>query len=160
MAGFADLQFREAIKDRIVALDWDAWDRSADAPEHYPDGGEPEEYIWNEPHSPEAARRMPVAWELLPPVIRAEYEQIDGPRRGTVGPSRAVLPRRDYPDWFCTRDEFGEHVLTAAARASVERAAAEWVSFEPFRWRFDDPVLGGGGTAEPPRAPDAGRGER
>ena len=128
-AGFPGIQFREAVKDRIVALDWHTWNRSAADPRQFPPSGEPEEYIWDEPHDPRAARQMPLAWELIAPLIEAEYEEIPELQHELVPPSRAVLPRREYPPWFGTLPEYGDQVLAPEAREWVERAGGEWVRF-------------------------------
>ncbi len=138
-AGFDGIQFREAVKDRIVALDWHTWDRSAASPRRHPPGGEPEDYIWDKPHAPRAAQQMPPAWELVAPLIEAGYEDIPELQHELVPPLRAILPRREYPAWFRTRAEYGDQVLSPEARAWVERAAGEWVSFEPLRWRYAEP---------------------
>jgi hypothetical protein len=138
-AGYTDLEFREAVKDRIVPLDWHTWDRSAATPPRHPPGGEPEEYIWDKRHSRGAAEQMPPAWEVVPPLIRLECEDIPELQHELVPPLRWVLPRREFPRWFRSREEYGDQILAPEARAWVEQAAAEWVSFEPLRWRFAEP---------------------
>jgi len=64
-SGLGGVQFRAVVKARIVELDWGAWDvAEEDAPET-PDSGEPEGYLLDRPHSPEAAATMPNLWELV-----------------------------------------------------------------------------------------------
>jgi hypothetical protein len=138
-AGFTDLEFREAAKNRIVALDWHTWDRAADGPPQYPEGGEPEEYIWSKRHSRAAADRMPPAWEVVPPLIRLECEDIPELQHELVPPLRWILPQQEFPRWFRSREEYGDQILTPEARAWVEQAVGEWVSFEPLRWRYAEP---------------------
>lgn len=57
------ISYRPLIKHQIVNLDWSDW--TSEEPGFYPESGEPEAYIYDEPHSPEAADQMPVLWELV-----------------------------------------------------------------------------------------------
>src|SRR5919204_782761 len=50
--------FRPVIKSRIVRLEWERWDRTADEPEEYPETGEPEDYILGRRHSPQLAKQI------------------------------------------------------------------------------------------------------
>jgi hypothetical protein len=141
-ANFIGVQFREVIKERIVPLDWDTWDRSAESPRHSPPNGEPEAYIWDKPHDPVAANKMPPAWEFLAPLFAVEYEEIPELKHELVPPLRAILPRRVYPPWFRTRIEYGDQVLAAESRAWMQRSVGEWVVFEPLHWRYAEPDVG------------------
>lgn len=137
--GFDGIMFREIVKDRIVPIAWHTWDRAASTPQEYPLNGEPEEYIWDKPHSPTAAWQMPTAWELVAPLIEAKYEDIPELEHELVPPLRAILPRRDYPTWFRTRTEYGDQVLSLQARAWIQQVVGEWISFEPLHWRYAEP---------------------
>ena len=47
--------FRPIVTKRSVRLDWYAWNRTADEPARYPDGGDPETHILGHRHSPKLA---------------------------------------------------------------------------------------------------------
>jgi hypothetical protein len=58
------LRFQPVIKERIVHLDWQTWDLSGSRSPERPEGGEPEGYILDRPHSPEISDKMGELWEL------------------------------------------------------------------------------------------------
>jgi hypothetical protein len=64
-SGLEGLRFKTVIKKLIVRSDWHTWDRDTGEPHKYPDGGEPENYILDHPHSEDTARQMGELWELV-----------------------------------------------------------------------------------------------
>ncbi|MEJ0000594.1 MAG: autotransporter-associated beta strand repeat-containing protein [Verrucomicrobiota bacterium] len=54
-SGLTGFSFLPVIKHTVVELDWEGWDVTADTPEEWPDGGEPEGYVVGQPHSTAAA---------------------------------------------------------------------------------------------------------
>ncbi len=64
---FSGFTFREVIKTHIVDLDLLSWDMKSDGPEYYPESGEPEDFILEEPHSPEISRAMGLLWAIVVP---------------------------------------------------------------------------------------------
>ncbi|HEY6944729.1 MAG TPA: hypothetical protein VI431_06290 [Candidatus Acidoferrum sp.] len=60
-----DFSFRPVRKVLTVELHWEKWDWNADEPEHYPDSGEPEDYILGQPDSPSASAVLGDLWELV-----------------------------------------------------------------------------------------------
>ena len=56
------------FKKHIVDLDWTTWDLNAEDPPHYPESGEPEDYILSGDHSESLAGRMGDVWELVIPI--------------------------------------------------------------------------------------------
>jgi hypothetical protein len=139
-AGYSELVFREAIKARIVKLNWHTWDRSAGAPRRSPRGGEPENYMEGKPHDHDAVERMPLAWELVPPLVHLDYEENPELQDEEDPPLRAILSQREYPRWFRSREEWGEQILSPAVRDWLAQAVGEWVSFELLHWRFAEPA--------------------
>lgn len=63
---FSFLTYREAEKSHIVEIRWENWDRDADLP-LYPPGGEPENYLLQNPHSEAAALGLGRVWEVICP---------------------------------------------------------------------------------------------
>lgn len=63
-SGLTGFSFRPVVKQHIVDLDWQKWDKNAEDPKVYPRSGEPEDYILKGKHSPKTADKMPVLWEL------------------------------------------------------------------------------------------------
>jgi hypothetical protein len=64
-SGLTGARFQPVIKKHIVRLDWHTWDWSARKPPEYPEGGEPEGYILDRPHSPETSTQLGDLWEFL-----------------------------------------------------------------------------------------------
>jgi hypothetical protein len=79
---------------------------------------------------------MPTAWELLAPVIRLEYEDIEELQHELVPPLRAILPHRDYPRWFSSREDYGDTIVNPQTWDWLKRTVGEWAAAEPLRWRF------------------------
>jgi hypothetical protein len=131
-AEFNELEFRSANKSRIIRLEWHLWNRSADAPPQYPDEGEPENYIWEQPHDESAANKMPDAWELIIPVSSVTYQ--DDPEDD--GARLMVMENREYPRWFRTRKEWGPVVVSPSVRDWLESRIPEWVRFEPLHCKI------------------------
>lgn len=131
-AEFNELNFRSALKSRIVRLDWHLWNSSADVPPEYPANGEPENYIWEQPHDESTANEMSDAWELLFPVSSVTYEN-DPDDEGT---SLMVMEKREYPRWFLTRKEWGDVVVSPPVRDWLESRIPDWVRFEPLQYKI------------------------
>lgn len=74
----AALAFRPVEKARIVRLRWEHWDWTADDPQEYPDGGEPEAYILDRPHDRELAMEIGPIWEVLLPSLALSEGLGDG----------------------------------------------------------------------------------
>jgi hypothetical protein len=128
--GIAGLGFRAAVKDRIVALSWHEWDRTAGDPEEYPPGGEPESYIWDHGHDAQAATRMPDAWELLPPVATLRTERVEDSRGGYLDRFVAYPELPEYPGFFASRgDPYGDLVVDETYRRWLHSEVGEWIKF-------------------------------
>jgi hypothetical protein len=59
--------FRPVEKVLTVELPWENWDLTADEPAHFPDSGEPEDYILGKPNSAAASAALGDLWEVLVP---------------------------------------------------------------------------------------------
>ncbi len=127
-AGFPGLQFRLAVKDRIVRLPWEHWDRTASEPEHFPPGGEPEGFVWHGTHDARAADGMPDAWELLPPVVTMKFLRAKGPDGHYLDRFHASPKLDDHPPLFSNREGWGELVVGEAARGWFEERVGEWIT--------------------------------
>ena len=64
-SGLTGLRFQPVIKKHIVHLDWQTWDQTAKEPAEYPQGGEPEGYVLDRPHSARVSDQIGDLWELL-----------------------------------------------------------------------------------------------
>ena len=105
-SGLTGLEFRSVDKAHIVRLEWELWDREADEPQEYPDGGEPEGYLLDQPHSPEVSGLLGDLWEACP-------KQTTSVESGT--------------DWFRINHH---NFVSEKAKTWLERMAGEWVAFE------------------------------
>ena len=66
-SGLSGFEFRPVHKVLTVELHWEDWDLNADAPQQFPDTGEPEDYILRKPNSPSASAALGELWELYVP---------------------------------------------------------------------------------------------
>jgi hypothetical protein len=129
-AGFGELHFRPTIKQHIVSIPWQHWDRRTRLPPQIPDSGEPEDYILGQPHSEQVASEMEPVWELIAPVIDCKIQ-----KRERLGQAyyRWYLTRPQGPHRGLFRPPSDDaHVLfvDAAGRQWFEREAGEWVGFD------------------------------
>lgn len=86
---FPDIAFRQTIYGKVVKLDWRSWDLTAEEPEKYPAGGEPENYVERRKHDPDLAANMPALWALdVQPVPGVQKE-------GTRSLFRNKIPETD-----------------------------------------------------------------
>jgi hypothetical protein len=133
------LTFQPIIKSRIVHLDWQNWDKSAEDPEQYPATGEPEDYVLGQPHSPDTAAKIGALWELC---LGEHAEIIRVPRNPSelglvkwapfdaTHDTLVVLSSWDGTDWFMTKP-VGHTYVSERAKTWLEQTTSEWVSFEP-----------------------------
>ncbi|HEY1470097.1 MAG TPA: hypothetical protein VGF61_13725 [Candidatus Acidoferrum sp.] len=66
-SGLTGFSFRPVEKVLTVELHWEDWDLNAEEPPHFPDSGEPEDYILGQPDSASASSALGELWELLAP---------------------------------------------------------------------------------------------
>jgi hypothetical protein len=110
--------FKPVHLERVVRLDWQAWDQEAAEPKLYPAGGEPEAYILGRKHDPEVAQSIGTLWELdMPeiPGLQLENLRVNG---ALYGGEPVVRARRG-----------GCVYVSAQARDWLAEHLAEWVSF-------------------------------
>lgn len=104
-ANFKDISFQKAVKNRIVSLEWEKWDLTADEPTLYPSGDmDAEEYIVRRKHNEKLADEMENIWAV-------------------------VLPKKG----FVTRETIKEKpVLIEQSISDFDIFSAEYVSHEIF----------------------------
>lgn len=124
-AGFRGIKFRLVEKSHIVELAWHEWDQAADEPEFYPEGGSPEWYILNRPHSDKLADSIGTLWEVVlsegaevtrhsdPMTHEITFEYVEGSWNGN--------------DLFRVSENYYQYA-SARARNWLELHAAKWVS--------------------------------
>jgi hypothetical protein len=130
--GLPGIVFREALKTRIVKLGWHEWDRSANEPRKYPQGGEPEDYVCDRKHSPAAAAALPPLWEVILPVIpcRVDLVQLLDPARPDY--FTIELHQHDYRGWFWNAPH-RYALVDQPTRSWLQAVVGEWVSFRETR---------------------------
>jgi len=127
-SGLTGFSFRPVTKEHIVRLDWHLWDQTADEPKEYPDGGEPEGYLLDRPHSPEVAALMGDLWSVMPGET-VDVERIKVPT--LIGVElRPIMSTHDGTDIFRARG-YRHTYVNDAARNWLEANFADWVMFEP-----------------------------
>lgn len=73
--GFPGVSFHKTVKRKVVYLRYETWGWENDRPPVMPEEGEPENYILEFPHSPEAAAAMPDTWEVKFPKFPFRYRR-------------------------------------------------------------------------------------
>jgi hypothetical protein len=125
-SGLTGIRFQPVIKKRIVHLDWHLWDRTADEPQEYPKGGEPEGYVLDRPHAPETSKLMGDLWEVCLKEIAKVHRE--------ARPTRILLVASSLGDHDLFRAEGVGYVYASEkAKAWLEQHAAEHVSFKEVR---------------------------
>jgi hypothetical protein len=122
--------FRDIEKFRIRKLHWELWDRSADVPEQYPRGGEPERYIYGGWHSRAAAKAMGPIWELVLPesAITAGVRIL---REGRRKPGERIWDVMvDIDTWL------GDHFFRSINKGHIiaSEVGADWLSSHFREW--------------------------
>lgn len=142
-SGLSGYTFRPVIKERIVHLDWEKWDRAAEEPAEYPATGEPESYILERPHSPETAQAVGELWEVClgqhasiekVPRDPAEWGLVKWSPIDITSDIYLVLSSWDGTDIFRATN-VGFVYVSERARNWLEQTVPDWVSFEPVRTR-------------------------
>ncbi|HEX9197481.1 hypothetical protein E6H30_08595 [Candidatus Bathyarchaeota archaeon] len=125
-SGLRGLSFNPVVKKRIVKLDWEKWDWKAADPAKYPSEGEPENYILENPHSPDTAEKIGPLWELL-----IEENADTEPVMASAGVPEQILLRLDRWDGrdFFRAKGVGFYYVTDSAKAWLETRVSEWISF-------------------------------
>jgi hypothetical protein len=120
-SGLTGFTLLPVIKRRIVELDWETWDSTADEPEHYPKSGEPEHYILGQPHETRAADALGILWEVC------LEEGVDADRSGTKI-TRVRTETWNGADFFRVRTTRW-NCVSAKARHWLEQRVGDYVEF-------------------------------
>jgi hypothetical protein len=128
-SGLGRFEFKPTVKKRIVSIPWHTWDREAKFPPMIPDGGEPEDYLLDQPHSEEAASEMESIWEFIAPVLDFKIKKRE-PVRPFCWRWYITRPRGEHGGLF--RPPGNGHVLFVNDRRRewFEREADGWVDFD------------------------------
>lgn len=138
-SGLSDYTFRPVIKQRIVHLEWEKWDKTAEDPAEYPGTGEPEDYIFERPHSPEIVQCMENLWEVclgehatveLVPRNPAEQGVLKWSPFDITEDVYIVLSGWGGADIFRATN-LGFVYVSKTAKNWLEQTVPDWVSFEP-----------------------------
>ena len=126
--GLTSFTFQPVIKKHIVHLEWEKWDKEAPEPPMYPETGEPEDYIFLQPHSLSLASGMEPLWEMvLEQTASVERVQV-GPRSWDVN-IYLVLSSWNGSDFFRAKG-VGYNYVSERAKQWLEQEVPEWIGFE------------------------------
>ena len=125
-AGFRGITFRSVEKTHIVEVPWHEWDLTAAEPEYYPDGGEPEGYILNEPHSAELAASLGTIWEV---VLSDSAKMVRHEKPDSLDVSFTYVEGSWSGSDLFSVPQNGYKYASARAKAWLEENAGKWVSF-------------------------------
>lgn len=129
-SGLSGASFAAVDVAHVVRLDWQDWDRSADAPREHPSSGAPEDYILGRPHDAAVANFLGPLWELRSPIQpgvgrRQRLSKVPARYHTTVASSAA--PEEDFLRVGTLR-----HLLVSQrAKRWLEDRFAEWLTFDP-----------------------------
>jgi hypothetical protein len=128
-SGLSGFNFRPVDKVLTVELHWESWDLTSDQPAHFPDSGEPEDYIYGQPDSPTASAALGELWEVFVPNTAAILRP-----RAIVSSFREL--RLDLTTWRGTdlfrSDGYGSILFTERARDWFSNEWADYVDFSEF----------------------------
>ena len=120
--------FRPLVLEKVVCIPWHEWDweQPLDGP-RLPFNGEPEEYIYHNPHDPETAAKLPPLWTWHPEQIGRVIRSPEGVvcLAGILQARRDVFRLRDKSYRAVLVNERGKHVL--------EDMVGDWLSFKPVQ---------------------------
>ena len=112
--GFKGFEFMPVIKRHISLVDWTTWDINAEAPNFYPDNGEPENYILGLPHSQTLADKMENIWEVVCKV------------NGTFTDSRTFI-RGDLDLDIMRTENSGWFIISETAKNWIEKNISDYI---------------------------------
>jgi len=126
-SGLTGFTFVPVVKEKIVAIDWHEWDPAGAEPDEIPESGEPEDYVDDGEHSPEAAAAMGELWRLeIPELARVERDRRIVASRAELHLLVATTNGLD----FVRSPDVGYCFVSDRAREWLETHAGEWVQFE------------------------------
>jgi hypothetical protein len=129
VSGLEGLRFDKVIKKLIVRSDWHTWDRDADEPSEYPDSGEPESYVLEQPHSGITAKQMGELWELL----TNESARVHRAKRICTREDIYLLTNSWQGEDLFRAQGVGYVYATERAKGWLEEHAGEYVTFQEAR---------------------------
>ena len=119
-ASLKGIKFRPVLKRRIVHLDWTTWNFSNNEPFFYPEGGEPESYILENPHSEELSEHIGPLWQLITH------------KSGQYTDNKEYIPEPFRFDIFMPENK-GYIFMSETAKQWIERHAIDWVTLDPLQ---------------------------
>jgi hypothetical protein len=126
-AGFAGVEFKPVIKERIVRVDWHTWNLEAGDPKYYPKEGEPEGFILDKRHSKMMSKYIGDIWEVVPS-IGAEMKRIQVGEMSWDVAFEYVAGSWNGSDIFKV-EENGYKYVSPRAKAWFEENFPRWSSF-------------------------------
>lgn len=124
---FTDLNFTEIHKEKIVKIDWQDWDLSADEPAIYPSGDmDAEEYITRRKHNESLSKEMGKLYALIPyKEGYVYYDEKDGKEKLV----KSVLPSKDI---FIANSLKDQHIYVSEKMKSfLESSFPDEIYFKP-----------------------------
>jgi hypothetical protein len=128
-SGLTGFSFRPVEKILTLELHWELWDLRTDLPPHFPDSGEPEDYILGQPDSALASTGLGDIWELAVPNSATVLRP-----KSTVKSYKEL--RLDLGTWNGTDlfrgDGYGSILFTERARDWFSETWGKYVEFSEF----------------------------
>jgi hypothetical protein len=138
-AGFSSVTFRETVYEKIVNIPWHEWDLDADEPQEYPESGEPDDYLFDEPHDEALAATMEPTWEVVLP--KPPCNVIIGDRFWDA--TAEMQNAYQYPQLFYgsrNAPRFPVPIVNDAGKDWFMEHAGEWVSFRELKLDYQETV--------------------
>jgi len=133
-AAASQVRFRATVWDKVIPVDWHSWDKRASQPKQRPVGGEPGNYLKDQKHSEETARRMVPAWEVVFeefPVVFAHW--LDSAGGATNGGQDVLLVEDSFCGGFFRSSFGGPPIVDDAMKDWLQARVSGWVSFHPLK---------------------------
>jgi hypothetical protein len=128
-SGLTGFSFKPVQKVLTVELHWENWDLTAEEPPHFPDSGEPEDYILGQPDSPSASAALGDLWEVFVPATATILRP-----KAAVDSYKEL--RLDLSTWngadLFRSDGYDSILLSERARDWFSEHWGEYVDFQEF----------------------------
>ncbi|MCY2980547.1 MAG: hypothetical protein NTU79_17935 [Planctomycetota bacterium] len=125
-------EFKSVVVEKVVSVSWQNWDRNQTLKgNQLPFNGEPEEYIFHNDHSKDAATAVGPLWSWIPSVV-GHVDRID---------KRLKLRQvRDASqEVFRINDKFWQRVfVNNRGKVVLEDLFESWISFTPVNAEIVD----------------------
>ncbi|WP_345141109.1 hypothetical protein [Flavobacterium ginsengiterrae] len=122
-------EYQKTFFHKIVNLDWTKWDLNGDNPKVFPNGGDPENYIFGQKHSPETVEKMEKIW-----CLKLDNKTLTGRRERNVSSNQDlfIIENSWTENDIFNSEGVGYTFFSEKAKLWFENNADNFANFEAF----------------------------